>query len=84
MSLVDYSQIEVFSDATVLTTIATLKKGTSAEDTVIFKPFKDTIIQYAQMKQTVWLNNDYHIINIDLLSDTDNGLLTKSIPSLFH
>jgi hypothetical protein len=76
ISLVDYSQIEVFKDATVLTTIAILKKSTHNEETIIFKPIDGNLVKINSISQSIWLNNDYHIMNINL-SAKDNVLLKK-------
>jgi type I restriction-modification system DNA methylase subunit len=76
ISLVDYSQIEVFKDATVLTTIAILKKSTHNEETIIFKPIDGNLVKINSISQSIWFNNDYHIMNINL-SAKDNILLKK-------
>ena len=74
--IVDYSKIEVFDDATVLTIIATLKKGTSKGNTQVFQPINDELIEINSINQNIWLQNDHHIININL-SEQDNILLKK-------
>ncbi len=74
--IVDYSKIEVFDDATVLTIIATLKKGTSNGNTQVFQPINDELIEINSINQNIWLQNDHHIININL-SEQDNILLKK-------
>ena len=74
--LVDYSQVEVFKDATVLTTIAILSKTLSSKETVIYKPMDGNLIQINKMLQDIWYDNEYHIMNINL-SKIDNELLKK-------
>ena len=74
--LVDYSQIEVFNDATVLTTIAILSKSKIDKQTLIYKPINGNLIEVNRMNQAIWFNNEYHIMNINL-SFKDNKLLKK-------
>jgi len=76
LCLVDYSQVEVFRDATVLTTIAILKKSNVNQDVLILKPTNGNLKTMNSISQSIWLSNDYHIMNIDL-SKKDNQLLKK-------
>jgi hypothetical protein len=75
-SLVDYSQVEVFKDASVLTTIAILSKNKTRQETIIYKPMDGNLIEVNQMSQSIWFSNEYHIMNINL-SLQDNKLLHK-------
>ena len=75
-TLVDYSQVEVFNDATVLTTIAIVSKNEIEKETVIYKPIDGHLIEINKMLQSIWFNNEYHIMNINL-SSKDNELLRK-------
>lgn len=78
-TLVDYSQIQVFKDATVLTTIAVLKKSNIIEETDILTPIDGNLVKINSMVQSIWFENEYHIMNINL-SAKDN-LLLKNIES---
>lgn len=76
-SIINYTQIKVFEDATVLTIIATLEKSReSLKDTLIFKPNNELLILANSVSQKSWLNNEYFVINIDTSSD-DNEILKK-------
>ncbi|MCV6608620.1 MAG: N-6 DNA methylase [Campylobacterales bacterium] len=76
LSLVDYSQIDVFEDATVLTTIATLKKSNEKTKTAIYQPINEILKIVNEVEQNTWINNDYFIININL-SENDGKILNK-------
>ena len=75
-SLVDYSQVEVFKDASVLTTIAILRKDMTGKETIVYKPIDGNLLEVNKMSQAIWLHNKYHIMNINL-SSKDNEILKK-------
>ncbi len=76
-NIIDYTQLKVFEDATVLTIIATLQKNNEIfEDTLIFKPNNEFLILSNTISQKSWLDNDYFVINIDTSND-DNEMLKK-------
>jgi hypothetical protein len=69
-SIVDYSRINVFEQATVLPITTILEKTKKQSDlTEIFAPFENQLILKNCVNQEIWIDGNLNIINIDLNSD---------------
>ncbi|HRJ39361.1 MAG TPA: TaqI-like C-terminal specificity domain-containing protein [Flavobacteriales bacterium] len=76
-SIVDYSKIKVFEQATVLPIVTILQKSsTSKMKTEIFEPKNGELVLKNHIKQTTWKDGDLNIINIDL-NEQDLALRNK-------
>ncbi len=75
--IVDYSKIKVFDQATVLPIVTILeKRKTKKSKTEIFEPSGNEFKKINTTNQSIWLDNDLNIININL-SGEDLQLRTK-------
>ena len=76
-TIVDYSKIRVFDQATVLPIITILENSnTNNIETEIFEPIENDFKKINTTNQNVWHDNDLNIININL-SNEDLLLRTK-------
>jgi hypothetical protein len=76
--IVDYSRITVFKNAVVLPIISVLQKTSEVkQDSLFYEPLEDKLILKASMNQSTFLNDDLHIINIDL--DKQDLMLREKI-----
>lgn len=75
-SIVDYSKIKVFDQATVLPIITVLQKGISDIETVVYEPSDSSLILTQTVNQNMWLDGNLNIININL-SQSDLVLRDK-------
>ncbi len=69
-SIVDYSKINVFEQATVLPITTILEKTKTHTDlTEIFVPIENQLILKNCVNQNIWIDGNLNIINIDLNED---------------
>jgi type I restriction-modification system DNA methylase subunit/REP element-mobilizing transposase RayT len=69
-SIVDYSRVQVFEEATVLPIIAILKKAAQAANVDVLLPIEDgnTVLSHS-VPQEVWNDDEYAIFNIALRTE---------------
>ena len=75
-SIVDYSKIKVFDQATVLPIITVLQKGNSNTETDVYEPNGLSLVLTQSINQSMWIDDELNIININL-SYTDLALREK-------
>jgi len=70
LSIIDYSKINVFEQATVLPITTILEKTKTHSDlTEIFAPIENQLILKNCVDQNIWIDGNLNIINIDLNQD---------------
>ena len=79
IELVDYSDINVFKDAVVLTMIGLIKNSIPSFDNIVklTKPINEgEITSFKSIQQKAWIDNELNIINTNL-NNQDVGIISK-------